>query len=96
MSNRQNIYGISKKVLEVDLSNESFNIFTVPDIDIKMYLGGKGLGLKMIYDRMKPSVDPLGEENIIAFMTGAFLGTGVSCSSCSAYSLVSLRQMMLL
>ncbi|MCP3928259.1 MAG: aldehyde ferredoxin oxidoreductase family protein [Bacteroidetes bacterium] len=81
MSNRQNINGISKKILEVDLSNESFNIFTVPDIDIKMYLGGKGLGLKMIYDRMKPGIDPLGEENIIAFMTGAFLGTGVSCSS---------------
>ena len=81
MSNRQNINGISKKVLEVDLSNESFNIFTVPDIDIKMYLGGKGLGLKMIYDRMKPGIDPLDEENIIAFMTGALLGTGVSCSS---------------
>ncbi len=78
---RQEINGMSKKVLEIDLSNESFNISTVPDIDIKRYLGGKGLGLKMIYDRMKPGIDPLGEENIIAFMTGAFLGTGVSCSS---------------
>jgi len=75
------VNGMSKKVLEVDLSNESFSIFTVPDADIKMYLGGKGLGLKLIYDRITPGIDPLGEENIIAFMTGALLGTGAPCSS---------------
>jgi len=75
------IIGMSKKVLEVDLTNESFIISTVPDKDIKMYLGGKGLGLKLIYDRITPGIDPLGEENIIAFMTGALLGTAAPCTS---------------
>ncbi|MCP4372737.1 MAG: aldehyde ferredoxin oxidoreductase, partial [Deltaproteobacteria bacterium] len=64
------LIGMSRKVIEVDLTATSFKIFTVPDADIKMYLGGKGLGLKLIYDRISPGIDPLGEENIIAFMTG--------------------------
>jgi aldehyde:ferredoxin oxidoreductase len=46
--------GMSKKVLEVDLTATSFKIYTVPDADIQMYLGGKGLGLKLIYDRITP------------------------------------------
>jgi len=73
--------GMSNKVLEINLSDQSFTVFTVPDIDIKMYLGGKGLGLKLIYDRITPGIDPLGKENIIAFMTGALLGTKAPCSS---------------
>ncbi len=77
----EKLIGMSKKVIEVNLSSQSFSIFNVPDADIKMYLGGKGLGLKLIYDRISPGIDTLGEENIIAFMTGALLGTGVSCSS---------------
>jgi len=75
------IIGMSRKVLEVDLTTSSFSVYAVPDADIKMYLGGKGLGLKLIYDRITPGIDPLGEENIIAFMTGALLGTGAPCSS---------------
>ncbi|NNL41522.1 MAG: aldehyde ferredoxin oxidoreductase, partial [Desulfobacterales bacterium] len=77
----QKLIGMSRKVLEVDLTAQSFKIFTVPEEDIFRYLGGKGLGLKLIYDRIKPGIDSLGEENIIAFMTGALLGTGASCTS---------------
>jgi phosphoribosylformimino-5-aminoimidazole carboxamide ribotide isomerase len=51
-----------------------------PENDRRMYLGGKGLGLKLIYDRMPPGVDPLGADNIMAVMTGVLLGTGAPCS----------------
>ncbi len=37
--------------------------------------------MKLICDRMKPRVDPLGEENIIAFMPGVLMGTGAPCSA---------------
>ena len=77
----KNLIGMSRKVLEVDLTATSFKKFTVPEADIIMYLGGKGLGLKLIYDRISSGIDPLGEENIIAFMTGALLGTGAPCTS---------------
>ena len=73
--------GTSNKILEVDLTNRSFEIYGITKKERKMYLGGKGLGLKLIYDRQKAGIDPLGEENIIAFMPGVLMGTGAPCSA---------------
>ncbi len=77
---KKEIVGTSNRVLEIDLSTERFETYNVTSEERKLYLGGKGLGLKLIYDRMKPGVDPLGEENIIAFMPGVMMGTGAPCS----------------
>lgn len=76
----QEIIGTSNKVLEVDLTKQKFSVIDVSEKDLAMYMGGKGLGLKMIYDRMPAGVDPLGEENMIAFMMGVLMGTGAPCS----------------
>ena len=72
--------GTTNRVLEINLTDQSVNEFKVSDEDRRMYLGGKGLGLKLIYDRMKPGIDPLGEDNIMAFMMGVLMGTGAPCS----------------
>jgi len=74
------ILGTSNRVLEVDLSNKSSKIFEITEDDRKKYLGGKGLGLKLIYDRMESGTDPLGEDNIIVFMMGVLMGTSAPCS----------------
>ena len=76
----ERIVGTSNKVLEVDLTHKKFNIITIPTRDRKMYLGGKGLGLKLIYDRMPLYADPLGPENMLAIMPGVLMGTGAPCS----------------
>ncbi|HSA14398.1 MAG TPA: aldehyde ferredoxin oxidoreductase N-terminal domain-containing protein, partial [Spirochaetota bacterium] len=76
----QEIIGTSNKVLEVDLTTKKFTISDVDLKDLSLYMGGKGLGLKMLYDRMPAGVDPLGEENMIAFMMGVLMGTGAPCS----------------
>jgi len=75
------IIGSTDKVLEIDLSTGSIVEFRITAIERQLYLGGKGLGLKYLYDRLKPGVDPLGEKNILAFMMGVVLGTGAPCSS---------------
>lgn len=72
--------GPSNKVLEVDLTGKKYTVYQVTNEERKLYLGGKGLGLKLIYDRMPANVDPLGEENIIAFTPGVLMGTGAPCS----------------
>lgn len=77
----QEIIGTSNRVLLVNLNAKQFETYHVKDRERRLYLGGKGLGLKLIYDRMKPRVDPLGEENIIAFMPGVLMGTGAPCSA---------------
>ncbi|MBN1363968.1 MAG: aldehyde ferredoxin oxidoreductase family protein [Syntrophaceae bacterium] len=78
--NLPEIEGPSNKVLEVDLTSRTYTVYQVKDEERKMYLGGKGLGLKLIYDRMPAKIDPLGKDNIIAFMPGVLMGTGAPCS----------------
>ena len=78
--NLPEIAGPSNKVLEVDLTSKTYTVYQVTDEERKMYLGGKGLGLKLIYDRMPAKVDPFGKDNIIAFTPGVLMGTGAACS----------------
>ncbi len=74
------IIGAKSKILEINLSNQSVNRFIVSENDLRLYLGGKGLGLKLIYDRMDLSTDPFDEKNILAFAMGVMLGTGAPCT----------------
>jgi len=74
------IVGTSDRILEIDLSSGTSKTHTVTPGERKLYLGGKGLGLKLVWDRMKPGADPLGEDNVLAFMPGVVMGTGAPCS----------------
>ncbi len=74
------ITGSSNRVLEVDLSIRDIKEFLISDDERRKYLGGKGLGLKYLYERLKPGIDPLERENILAFMTGVLMGTGAPCT----------------
>ncbi|MCF6240843.1 MAG: aldehyde ferredoxin oxidoreductase family protein, partial [Bacteroidales bacterium] len=74
------IIGTSNRLLEIDLSKQNIKVTKIDTKDRELYLGGKGLGLKILYDRMKPGIDPLSEDNIIAFMMGVFIGTGAPCT----------------
>jgi aldehyde:ferredoxin oxidoreductase len=76
----QEIAGTSNRILEIDLSSGNVEIYRVKPRERRLYLGGKGLGLKLLYDRMRPGVEPLGEDNILAFMPGVLMGTGAPCS----------------
>jgi aldehyde:ferredoxin oxidoreductase len=75
------IIGTNNRILEVDLTRSKVDIYEIKPRERRLYLGGKGLGLKLIYDRLRPGADPLGEENIIAFMPGVLMGTGAPCSA---------------
>lgn len=76
----ETIKGCSNKILEVDLVQKNFIVYRVSKQMRQHYLGGKGLGLKLIHDRIIPGTDPLGPENILALMPGVLMGTGAPCS----------------
>jgi len=77
----EKIIGTSNKLLEIDLSTGDVTTITIKQEDRKLYLGGKGLGLKLLYERLEPGIDPLSEKNIIIFMMGVYMGTGSPCSA---------------
>ncbi|MDW8061339.1 MAG: aldehyde ferredoxin oxidoreductase C-terminal domain-containing protein [Nitrososphaerota archaeon] len=71
------IYGYNGKVLEVDLSNGSIKEVRFDEDILKMYIGGRGLATKILWDRLGrrwDSVDPLGEENLLLLLTGPLTG----------------------
>ncbi|MHA1482795.1 MAG: aldehyde ferredoxin oxidoreductase family protein [Candidatus Heimdallarchaeaceae archaeon] len=72
--------GYMHKYLDVDLSTQKIHEKKL-DLELaEKFIGGKGLGAKILSDTLKPGIDPLGPENIILFMTGPLTGTSVVTS----------------
>ncbi len=67
--------GYMGKILFVDLSDGKIWDEPLDDDLCKNYIGGYGLGAKIIFDRQKPGVDPLGPDAMIGFVTGPLTGT---------------------
>ena len=66
--------------LEIDLTTRTTTEFKITDEERKAFIGGKGLGLKLLAERMPAGIAPLSPDNHIAFLTGILMGTGASCS----------------
>jgi aldehyde:ferredoxin oxidoreductase len=41
----------------------------------RKFIGGKGLGARYLYDRVKPGTDPLGPDNAFMIWTSPLVGT---------------------
>ena len=67
--------GYMGKVLWVNLSDETFKEEELPDEIYRQYIGGYGLGVKILYDNMPAKVDPLGPDAILGFFPGLLTGT---------------------
>ncbi|WP_026841744.1 aldehyde ferredoxin oxidoreductase family protein [Citrifermentans bremense] len=74
--------GYHGKILNIDLSTGKIETVPVPAEDFDKFVGGQGLGMKILWDRLKkPGVDPLSPENLLMFMPGPFSGLPVPSSS---------------
>jgi aldehyde:ferredoxin oxidoreductase len=71
------IGGYMGKILWVDLATGKINEEKLDEKLCKEYIGGYGIGVRLLYNRMKPKADPLGPDNILGLMTGPFTGTPV-------------------
>jgi aldehyde:ferredoxin oxidoreductase len=79
----QIIKGTSNKYLDINLTRREWTVFEPSAEDLRSFIGGKGLGLKIFNDRFSGnlgSIDPLGEENILIFAMGAMLTSGAPCT----------------
>jgi aldehyde:ferredoxin oxidoreductase len=75
--------GWAGKVLRVDLSTgKTWTEDTVEKY--KDYLGGTGLGYKVLWDEVPAGVKPFDEKNKIIFGTGPLAGTGAPCNGRTA------------
>ena len=63
------------KTATVDLDTSSVEIVETPARDLRRFLGGRGLGAKLLYERVGPSVGPLSPDNELIFTAGPLAGT---------------------
>lgn len=69
------IAGYHGRVLEVDLSTGKIQVVPLEAQDVLLYLGGRGLATKLLYDRIDPKADPLGPDNIVVIATSPLIGS---------------------
>ena len=72
--------GYVGKILRVNLSCRRIEEQEVTAELARTWLGGNGLGVKILWDEVAESVDPLSAENILVLAAGPLVGTAWPCS----------------
>jgi aldehyde:ferredoxin oxidoreductase len=63
------------RILRINLTKNKVAKEHLANTLIRHYLGGKGIGTRLLFDELKPDTDPLGPENKLIFATGPATGT---------------------
>jgi len=63
------------KILRVNLSSGKVTTESVPEQIALDFIGGRGYGIRYLYDEIKPGTDPLGEKNKLLMLNGPLAGT---------------------
>lgn len=79
--------GYAGKVLRINLTNELITEERVDEATLRKYLGGTGLGAKILYDEVPPEIDWDHPENRLIFGLGPLNGIPVAGSG--SYSVVT-------
>lgn len=69
------MYGWMGKILDIDLTTHSIEVKGLPLDLAQKYLGGRGLGARLVWDSVPPTTDPLSPKNILVFATGPLTAT---------------------
>ena len=69
------------KILNINLSDQTFKEEPIEEAVYTKYLGGKGLASYLLFERNPPGVDPMSPENCLIFATGPITGSRVWGSS---------------
>jgi aldehyde:ferredoxin oxidoreductase len=63
------------RILNVDLTEGRILEEQLSGKIYRDFIGGNGLGIRVLYERMRAGVDALGPENILGFVVGGLTGT---------------------
>ena len=73
--------GYMGKVMMMDRTTGEVEEYPWTDRDRELYIGGKAMGSKIMFDTFHGTEEPLGPKNIIVITTGPLTGTGAPCSN---------------
>ncbi|MCU0586051.1 MAG: aldehyde ferredoxin oxidoreductase, partial [Desulfobacterales bacterium] len=67
--------GYMGKLAFVDLTNRQVRVEPLADEIARGFIGGYGLGVRVLFENMPRQADPLGPDNILGLAAGPFSGT---------------------
>src|SRR5512144_667925 len=73
--------GWSEKVLDIDLNTQTYRTYPLDMEMARLFLGGRGLGTRLLWDEVGPEVDPLSPGNVLIFTNGPLTATGYQTSN---------------
>jgi len=76
------LYGYHKVLLDINLTTGYIKKTPIPRENIENYIGGRGLGMKILWDRLKePGISAFAPETPLMFMPGPFSGFPIPSAS---------------
>ena len=73
--------GWNGKILEIDLSTQTHKTYPLDMEMARLFVGGRGLGARLLWDLVGPEVDPLSTDNVLIFTNGPLTATGYQTSN---------------
>lgn len=73
--------GYMGKVLDIHLGTKKCSTYDISDKDRALFIGGRFLSTKILWDELPKGIDPLSPENLIIIMTSPLTGTGAPSTS---------------
>jgi aldehyde:ferredoxin oxidoreductase len=67
--------GYAGRMLFIDLAEMKFQEEALDERLALEYIGGYGVGARVLYERQRPGADPLGPDNMLGILTGPLTGT---------------------
>jgi aldehyde:ferredoxin oxidoreductase len=65
------------RILRIDLSRKKITEQSFDDSIALAFIGGSGLGARILFDEVPPEADPLGPDNLLIFAVGPLTGTRI-------------------
>jgi aldehyde:ferredoxin oxidoreductase len=82
------MFAYAGKILRVDLTTGKVSTEPLSEEIAKSYIGGMGLGIRLLMDNSKPGTDPFDPDNPLIFATGPLSGT-MGPTAGNGYAVVS-------
>ncbi|MCB9445611.1 MAG: aldehyde ferredoxin oxidoreductase [Ardenticatenaceae bacterium] len=73
--------GWAGKILDINLTDGSINTMPLDMEMARLFLGGRGLGARLLWDLVGPEVKPLSPENALIFTTGPITASASQTSN---------------
>jgi aldehyde:ferredoxin oxidoreductase len=69
------MHGYRGKILRVNLTNQSYKLENLDHAEAVKYVGGRGLGSRIMFDEVDPTIDAFDPANKVIIATGPMTGT---------------------